>query len=174
MKKQRKIEKKNIFRWRLIGALLIVVLLCCGCQNAASNREQQKEALLQLADQWAQTFADRDGTGRYDLMTSDLQQQVDRASAADISQWWMPVWVDSKDKEKGMFLRGSSPWVESWDTTLQLEDDATEAQIQIRYDMTDSAEARYVYGETLQCVRQDQTWKVAACTISVELMEQIK
>lgn len=130
--------------------------------------------LEQLADQWAQTFADRDGTGRYDLMTSDLQQQVDRASAADTSQWWMPVWVDSKDREKGMFLRGSSPWVESWDTTLQLEDDATKAQIQIRYDMTDSAEARYVYGETLQCVRQEQTWKVADCTISVELMEQIK
>lgn len=129
--------------------------------------------LEQLADQWAQTFADRDGTGRYDLMTSDLQQKVDVASMDDDYAWWMPVWVDSKDREKGMFLRGSSPWVESWDTTLQLEDNATEAQIQIRYDMTDSAEARYVYGETLQCVRQDQTWKVAACTISVELMEQI-
>ena len=100
------LQYKNIAAGLAAVALMLVVLMMAALGVDPVSTQVQLE---QLADQWAQTFADRDGTGRYDLMTSNLQQQVDRASATDTSQWWMPVWVTARTKKKGCFCGAPAP-----------------------------------------------------------------
>ncbi len=77
--------------------------------------DSQREDLSQLADQWAQSWADRDGDKRYARMSEALRKPVDRAidwENTDDWEEWMPMWVTDDDGSKNMFLRGSSPWVE--------------------------------------------------------------
>ena len=77
--------------------------------------------------------------------------------------------MDSKDKEKGMFLRGSSPWVESWQLTMSEDDSHT---VQIKYNMTDSEPQAYCYEETLLFAEEKGQWKVAECQITAELLPE--
>jgi len=135
--------------------------------------DAQQEDLSQLADQWAQSWADRDGGKRYARMSKALQQQVDQCvDWENTEQWedWMPMWVTGENGQKGMFLRGSSPWVEGWQVTLQMPElSSTGKQLEpnlvtIAYDMMDSGQEHYVYEEQLQCEQSQGQWQVTACT----------
>lgn len=148
--------------------------------------DAQQEDLHQLANQWAQSWAERDGKKRYARMSKALQQRVDQwvdwepVDQNVAEQWedWMPMWVRGEDaqKEKGMFLRGSSPWVEGWQVTLQMPElsptgKSTEPYLAIiTYDMMDSGQAHYVYEEQLQCEQSQGQWQVTACTVTVDYL----
>lgn len=141
--------------------------------------DSQREDLSQLADQWAQSWADRDGDKRYARMSEALQKRVDQASDwENTDDWedWMPMWLTNDDGSKNMFLRGSSPWVESWQVTLQLPELSPTGQpltpylAIITYDMTDSGQDHYVYEETLQCEQKGDVWQVTDCTVTVDYL----
>ena len=139
---------------------------------------QQKE-LMQLADQWAQSWADRDGKTRYALMSNALQHRVDQSSDwenTDYWEDWMPMWVTNEEGKKGMFLRGSSPWANSWQTTVQMPEMDSHGQLSkpylviLTYDMIDSGQNHYAYEETLQCQQNKNTWQVIDCTVTVDYL----
>ena len=139
----------------------------------------QQEDLAQLADQWAQSWADRDGSKRYARMSEALRKPVDQATDwenADDWEDWMPMWVTDDDGSKNMFLRGSSPWVESWQVTLQMPELSPAGQpvtpylAIITYDMMDSGQQHYVYEETLQCEQKGEVWQVTDCTVTVDYL----
>ncbi len=173
----KRIKYKN--GWRLIGLCCMAILLLCGCGQQQEAAAQQNEALLQLADQWAQTFADRDGAGRYAMLTADLQQQIDGVTMDDGFAYWMPVWVTGEDGQQGMFLRGSSPWPEDWQIELHQPDGSEpglygqQPSARITYAMTDSGRGdAYVYQEAVVFVQDGASWKVAACEETAALMDQ--
>lgn len=138
--------------------------------------DSKQSDLAQVADRWAQTFGDRDGIGRYSLMDATLQKQIDTYSEDDDFALWMPIWVTNEDgsRSKGMFLRGSSPWVDSYQIEIHQPDGTEKADfaqntsILITYDMTDSTQEHYVYQEVLTVVQEKENWRVASCTITVD------
>lgn len=165
--------------WCLIGLFCMAALLLFGCGQQQDAAAQQEEALLQVTQQWAQTFADRDGAGRYALMTTDLQQQIDGVTMEDGFAYWMPVWVTGEDGQQGMFLRGSSPWPEDWQVELHRPDGSEpgvygqQPSARITYKMTDSGpDDRYVYQEAVTFVQDGDTWKISGCEETVALMDQ--
>ena len=139
----------------------------------------QQETLSQLADQWAQSWADRDGAKRYARMSKALQKRVDQASNwENTDDWedWMPMWLIGENGQTGMFLRGSSPWVEDWQVTLQMPKMSRTGQpltpylAIITYDMMDSGQEHYVYEETLQCEQNQDAWEVTGCTVTISYL----
>ena len=132
-----------------------------------------------MANQWAQSWADRDGKTRYAFMSNALQHRVDQSSDwenTDYWEDWMPMWVTNEEGKKGMFLRGSSPWVNSWQATVQMPEMDSHGQstkpylVIITYDMMDSGQNHYAYEETLQCQQNKNTWQVIDCTVTVDYL----
>ena len=122
-----------------------------------------------LAKYWAETYVNRDGQGRYDLLTSDWQKQIDKLDEYEsIGLNWMPYWTENKE---ALGLRGSSPWVEGWEAFSYVVVDGKNNRhlIRITYDMVDSAQGHYVYEETIELGLEDNEWKVADCYITVDL-----
>lgn len=108
-----------------------------------------------------------------------LQSLVDQSSNwenTDYWEDWMPVWVTNEEGKKGMFLRGSSPWVNSWQATVQMLEMDSHGQptkpylVIITYDMMDSGQNHYAYEETLQCQQNKNTWQVIDCTVTVDYL----
>ena len=173
--------KRDQFKsgWRFIGLLCVAALLLWGCSQQEDGVAQQQEMLQQLAEQWAQTFADRDGAGRYAMMSADLQQKIDNITIDDAFAYWMPVWVTGEDGQQGMFLRGSSPWPESWQVELHQPDGSEpgvygeQPSALITYEMTDSGpDDSYLYQEAVVFVQDGDSWKVSSCEETVALMDQ--
>ena len=122
-----------------------------------------------LAKYWAETYVNRDGQGRYDLLTSDWQKQIDKLDEYEsIGLNWMPYWTENKE---ALGLRGSSPWVEGWEAFSYVVVDGKNNRhlIRITYDMVDSAQGHYVYEETIELGLERDMWKVKDCYITVDL-----
>lgn len=133
-----------------------------------------QNAFSKIAERWAHTFAVRDGAGRYALMDTNLQKQIDSYTMNDDFARWMPVWITGDDGIRGMFLRGSSPWVDQYQIEIHVlegtgqDDYAKDSSVTITYDMVDSTSQHYIYQEVLTLQQTGDDWQVSACTITID------
>lgn len=133
-----------------------------------------------IAEKWAKTYAERDGQKRYELLNRYWQRQIDNSWAEQ--QEWMPY----RTENGAMSLRGSSPWVDSWDidTTIlnskeKQDREKTQYFATITYNMIDSSSQKYIYAEQIEIDFADNEKRVSDCKVtielqSVEIYEQVK
>ncbi len=127
-----------------------------------------------IANSWAQTYAERDGQTRYNLLSDSLQRNIDGNNADATEADWMPYWTENKET---LVLGGSSPWVQSWKIEMSTKENSYVADI--IYTMTDSTGEHYFYGEQIQIALHDGITKVTSCEETIVLQtaaiyEQVK
>lgn len=156
--------KRNVI---LVGLILVIVLLSVNPLKEAPVESADDALILQaLAVSWAETYANRDGQGRYDLLNSNWKKQIDLLGAYEnLGEPWIPYWTENKST---LDLRGSSPWVKDW--TIQRHED--QHKISITYEMQDSSGETYIYEEMLTFDQDSATWKVANCSVSINLLRK--
>ena len=117
-----------------------------------------------IANSWAQTYAERDGQTRYNLLSDSLQRNIDGNNAYATEADWMPYWTENKET---LVLGGSSPWVQSWKIEMSTKENSYVADI--IYTMTDSTGEHYFYGEQIQIALHDGITKVTSCEETIVL-----
>lgn len=117
-----------------------------------------------IANSWAQTYAERDGQTRYNLLSDSLQRNIDGNNADVTEADWMPYWTENKET---LVLGGSSPWVQSWKIEMSTKENSYVADI--IYTMTDSTGEHYFYGEQIQIALHDGITKVTSCEETIVL-----
>ncbi len=117
-----------------------------------------------IANSWAQTYAERDGQTRYNLLSDSLQRNIDGNNADATEADWMPYWTENKET---LVLGGSSPWVQSWKIEMSTKENSYVADI--IYTMTDSTGEHYFYGEQIQIALHDGITKVTSCEETIVL-----
>ncbi len=102
--------------------------------NAVTNADKTIE---EIAKQWANAYQYKDAKDRYALMTPEFQET------------YYNELVEKNGEENTWYLRGSSPWVESYEIVQNGNN------VVITYIMEDSIPQQYIYQEELFLREQD-------------------
>lgn len=117
---------------RTVSVLVLALCLACGVFVSCKPNDTSPdyETYEEMANVWAQCFADRNGKNRYDMMNADMKAEFEKAQMYEGKLIYSIGW--------------SSPWVT--DFTVETEGDTAT----IHYTLQDSTQTDYYMDETLK------------------------
>ncbi len=121
-------------------------------EGSGINTNNKDNRILELSKIWAEAYSNKDGKARYDIMTPKYQQL------------YYSQLVEINGEENPWYIRGSSPWVDSYDIVQRGD------SVFITYKMVDSGQQEYIYQEQVFFTEENGELLVNNYIVQVDTM----